>query len=276
MSDPNNPETSQPAADAYENTDRDESGLRPISGQSMGQGAQWIGEGFRLWRRSPLALTAIGIMASIILGGLNLVPGAIGGLASMVLWPVLSAGIFLAYRHAFQERPVLFKDLFPGQHIGSLIGLGSFYTALSLAMIMVVFGMMVNQIGMEQLQEWMDQEVQPEELPLAEIFSQIVSALLVGLVLSVLLFMAFAFAPILVHQHSKPVFRAIGLSFMACLRNIPAFLIWSLCWFGLLIAVSLITLIPVLGAMVYVVFLLALITFVTGSLYAAYLDIFIR
>lgn len=256
---------------------RDASGLRPPGGVSATRGILWIREGLALWRQSPLNFTAMGIIATVLFLVVQMVP-LVGALLALIFWPHLSAGLYLAYRRAFEQKPVTITELFrPFQQPGPLATLGGAYLALSVALMVVVFAFMAAQVGGEQLQAWMlPQEGGFDQATMEEAFTRLMGPILLGLVLTVLLLMAFAFAPLLVHQHSKSPFRAIALSFMACLKAFPAMVLFGLGWLGILILANFLALIPVLGGVVLMVLMLALVSFMTGSLYAAYLDLFIR
>lgn len=261
---------------------RDASGLKPPGGVPATRGLFWIREGLELWRQSPLNFTAMGIIATVLFLVVQMVP-LVGALLALIFWPHLSAGLYLAYRRAFEQKPVTVTELFrPFRQPGPLASLGGAYLALSVALMVVVFAFMAAQVGGEQLQAWMlpqeggfDQAAF-DQATMEEMFTRLMGPILLGLVLTVLLLMAFAFAPLLVHQHSKSPYRAIALSFMACLKAFPAMVLFGLGWLGIIILANFLALIPVLGGVVLMVLMLALVTFMTGSLYAAYLDLFIR
>ena len=61
------------------------------------QGFRWVVEGFRLYRKNPLLLSAA---FGLLFGGvmaLNLIPG-IGGTLSEIVSPLMAAGFLAAYR----------------------------------------------------------------------------------------------------------------------------------------------------------------------------------
>ncbi|TVP59325.1 MAG: hypothetical protein EA349_03240 [Halomonadaceae bacterium] len=258
-------------------TPMDASGLKPPVSVAALRGPAWIREGLSLWRKSPLNFTAMGLAATLIFVGVQLVP-LVGAILALIFWPHLSAGLYLALRHALEDKPVQLGDLLqPFRQPGPLAMLGSTYLVLSIVLMVTVFALMAGQVGMEQLQLWMEpQEGGFDQATLQQVLAELVWPILAGVVLTLLLFMAFAFAPLLVHQHSKKTYEAIGLSFMACLRALPAFILWALCWMGIFMLASLLAVIPVAGGPLYLLFMLVVVVFMTASLYSAYLDLFIR
>lgn len=265
------------SANEQTRTPMDESGLKPPVAVPLRRGAAWVAEGFALWRTSPMNFTAMGLVATVLFVGVQLLP-VVGALLALIFWPHLSAGLYLALRHALEQKPVLLTDLFqPFRQPGPLLMLGSAYLALSVTLMVIVFAMMAGQVGMEQLEAWMvPQEGGFDQATMQAVLGQLMWPILAGLVLTLLLLMAFAFAPLLVHQHSKSAYRAISLSFVACLRALPAFMLWALCWLGIFMLANLLVVIPVVGSPLYLLFVLVVVVFMTASLYSAYLDLFIR
>ncbi|MDX1587458.1 MAG: BPSS1780 family membrane protein [Oleiphilaceae bacterium] len=255
----------------------DASGLKSPATVPAARGIAWVREGMGLWRSAPLNLTAMGILATVLFVAVQMVP-MVGALAALLFWPHLSAGLYLAYRHALEEKPVVLTDLFrPYRQPGPLLMLGGAYLALSVAVMVLVFAHMASVVGAEQLQAWMvPQEGGFDPQTLEQVLTQLMWPMLLAVLLTLLLLMAFAFAPLLVHQHSKSAYRAIALSFTACIKALPAFMLWGLCWFVIFMLVNLLALVPLAGPVLITVFMLSVVTFMTGSLYAAYLDLFIR
>jgi len=77
------------------------------------QGFQWVATGFRLYRKTPLLLSAaFGLMFGVVmvLGIIPLVGGALSDLAS----PLLVAGFMAAYRALDESRELELPDFLAG------------------------------------------------------------------------------------------------------------------------------------------------------------------
>ena len=254
----------------------DETGLRPIARAGMGEAPGWIGEGFSLWQRAPATLLGMGVVATLLFFLAHMVP-FLGAIIAMVFWPHLSAGLFLGFRRAYEGKSVTLGDLFrPFRQPGTLAGAGGVYLGLSILASVIFFAMLASQLGMAEIEAMMEGGDMAAGKSMEEWFAALAIPALLFLVFMLLITMGFLFAPILIHQHGQGVWGAIMLSFKACLRNLPAFILLALCWFGILLLLGLLQLVPFLGPILWLLISMGLATFVIGSLYAAYLDLFIR
>lgn len=223
-----------------------------------GHGWNWIAEGFDLFRRQPGAWIAIVVIAALIFIGLALVP-VIGSLAGMVLAPVFAGGIVIACREQDQGRELKISHLFAGfrERFGALVSIGFIYLGITIAIALVV-GLLTGA-GMWTL---LGSGANPAAVAGAGL--TILLAFLVMLALLLPVFMAMWFAPALVVFHEQGPGEAMKASFIACLRNILPFLLYSAILFLLAIVAS----IPFgLGWLV-------LGPTLAGSLYTGYRDIF--
>lgn len=223
-----------------------------------GHGWNWIAEGFDLFRRQPGAWIAIVVIAALIFIGLALIP-VIGSLAGMVLAPVFAGGIVIACREQDQGRELKISHLFAGfrERFGALVSIGFIYLGITIAIALVV-GLLTGA-GMWTL---LGSGANPAAVAGAGL--TILLAFLVILALLLPVFMAMWFAPALVVFHEQGPGEAMKASFIACLRNILPFLLYSVILFLLAIVAS----IPFgLGWLV-------LGPTLAGSLYTGYRDIF--
>lgn len=251
--------------------------LHPPQVVSTGRGAAWFSEGWKLFMRSPVLLTVMGILSTLLFWVVNLVP-LIGNIAAMLFLPHIGAGFYLAYQHAYDDQPVNIGDLFePFKEMQGLLVLGSLYLAgsivITIVMMVFTFGGLVSS-GM--LEAYSGGEMNPAALATNMLGINFLLGLLIVLALSVILAMAFLFAPILVHQHRMPALEAVKQSFSACWRNYMPFLIWGLIWLGLILAIGLLSLIPILGWLLLAAFIVVMTPLSIGNLYLAYRDIFLR
>ncbi|HEV8107880.1 MAG TPA: BPSS1780 family membrane protein [Burkholderiales bacterium] len=222
------------------------------------RGWSWIAEGWELFRRQPGAWIALIIVALLIFIGMAFIP-VLGSLAGMVLTPVFTGGIFVACREQDQGRPFSVSHLFAGfrERFGTLLSIGFIYLGISIAVILVVA--VVTGAGMWTL---LGSSTDPETIA-----GMGLTVVLAGLILCALLlpvFMALWFAPALAMFHQQGPAEAMKASFIACLKTIVPFLVYSV----IALLLALIASIPFgLGWLV-------LGPVMAASLYTSYRDIF--
>jgi uncharacterized membrane protein len=176
-----------------------------------------------------------------------------------VLTPVFTGGIFVACREQDQGRPFSVSHLFAGfrERFGTLLSIGFIYLGISIAVTLVVA--VVTGAGMwTLLGSGTDAET---------IAGMGLTVVLAGLILFALLlpvFMALWFAPALAMFHQQGPAEAMKASFIACLKTIVPFLVYSV----IALLLALIASIPFgLGWLV-------LGPVMAASLYTSYRDIF--
>ncbi len=222
-----------------------------------GRGWDWIVEAFALFRKQP----GIWMLATVVLGVLFIVIGMIpvlGFLASALLFPIFGGGLMLGCKALDQSGTLELAHLFAGfkQRTGDLVLVGMFnlvcWVVIGFAVIAVVGGgvfMGVMRGGIEGAG--------------LSIASLLIAMLLVA-AMSVPLYMATWFAPVLIVLHDMPPGAALKASFFACLRNWIPFLVYGV----VLLVLCLVAAIPAgLGYLV-------LIPVLAASVYTAYRDIF--
>jgi uncharacterized membrane protein len=222
------------------------------------RGWAWIAEGWELFRRQPGAWIALVIVALLIFLGLALIP-LLGSLASAVLTPVFVGGIFVACRERDQGRPLAVSHLFAGfrERFGTLLSIGFINLGITVA-VMLVAGI-VTGAGMWTL---VGGGTNPEAV--AGMGLTLLLAVLVMFALLLPLFMALWFAPALAMFHQQGPAEAMKASFVACLKNILPFFVYSV----IATLLALVASIPLgLGWLV-------LGPVMAASLYTSYRDIF--
>jgi uncharacterized membrane protein len=148
---------------------------------------------------------------------------------------------------------------------------GLIYTALAIAIALVVFGLLLVFFGAAIVSNlWHLQDLQELQDPWAVVsmLGSLGLAILVGLLVFLLLYlplvMAVWFAPALVVLRGVEPLQAMRLSFNGCLRNIVPFLLYGLVGIGLAIVAT----IPLLLGW------LVLGPVTIASLYTSYCDIY--
>jgi uncharacterized membrane protein len=222
------------------------------------RGWSWIAEGFELFRREPGPWIALAVVAAIVFIGLALVP-VLGSLAAMVLAPVFAAGFVIACREQEAGRGVQVSQLFAGfrSRFGTLASIGLIYLAITVAIALVAG--LVTGAGV-----WTLLGSGADAAAVAGAGVTILLALLVMLALLLPVFMALWFAPALVVFHERSAGEAMKGSFIACLRNVVPFLVYSAIAFVL----------AMLASIPFGLGWLVLGPTLAASLYTGYRDIF--
>lgn len=243
----------------------DDVGVTPASirllagGRSVpaGNGWLWLAHGWQLFKRNPGGWMLIFIVFLAIVVLCSWVP-FIGFVASYVLTPVLLGGVMAGCAALERGEQIEVAQLFAGfrEKTSSLVIVGLLYLAGMLAILAVVglvfgFSLVPAFLGRPQ----------PD---IAAALSVMLLATLALLALSIPLLMAVWFAAPLVMLHDVRPVDALKTSFVGCLKNIVAFLVYGVIAFIAAVVASLPLLLGwlVLGPVLM------------GSIYAGYRDIF--
>ena len=233
----------------------------PGNSVSAGQGIAWIGQGWKLFARSPVMWIIALVILFIIAVAMALVP-IIGSLVFQVLNPVFSAGFIVACRSMERGGEFELEHLFAGfkRNFGRLATVGVLFLALGLALLMV-FAMF---FGFSIVAAFLTGDPEQAMAAVAASSATLVLGALVTMALFIPVLMAYWFAPALVVMHDMAPAAAMKASLVGCVRNIIPFLLWGIVMGVIMIVAS----IPLgLGLLVAVPMMIA-------SSYAAYRDIF--
>jgi uncharacterized membrane protein len=197
-----------------------------------GEGAEWLSQGWQLFKAHWDVLIAIVILQWLLTAAAGLVP-MLGNMAVSVLGPVLTAGVLLALRAVeVGEKPAV-EMLFGGftsPRFGSLLVLG---LANLLAVIVVVVAVVLPMAVFFGAAAMGGQEPDPSTLGLG------VFVILAVFAIALFAYAAlFWFAPPLVLFHDVPVMEAMKLSLRAMLANWASLTIYGLLGMGLTIAAA--------------------------------------
>lgn len=185
------------------------------------RGWRWLTDGFAIFRRNQLRLSLAVLGYWIVMALINAVP-LLGQLAATLLIPVFSVSLMNACRLLEQGTPLPPQLLFSGfqQNLRALLTLGAVYIAASVAILAIVAaadgGVLFRLVVLA--------ESPPEEVLTS---NSVMFAGQLALVLFAPLMMAFWYAPVLVAWHDLSVGKSLFFSFIACLRNWRAFLVYS-------------------------------------------------
>ena len=225
------------------------------------QGLQWVVEGFRLYRKNPLLLSAaFGVLFGVVMA-LGLIP-LVGSSLSELASPLMVAGFMAAYRALDSGQELELPHFLAGVK-GPAIPLMT-VGAVQLLGTLVIGQVMVG-MGFDPQALMTAVQSQKDPAEVQAILDRSMSALLTGLVLFTPLIMATWFAPALILFGGARPATALGVSLRAVARNWLAMLVNGLA-LGLLLFVS--ALVP------FLLGLLVAMPVLFGSLYASYQAIF--
>lgn len=226
------------------------------------EGFRWVTEGFRLYRKNPLLLSAaFGLLFGVVMA-LGLIP-LVGDSLSELASPLMVAGFMAAYRALDEGRELELPHFLAGAQ-GPAIPLMTVGAVQLLGTLLI--GQVMLGMGFDP-QAVMDAAKSGKASPaeMQAMLNQSMPALLAGLALFTPLIMATWFAPALILFGGARPATALGVSLKAVARNWTAMLTNSLA-LGLLLFVS--ALVPMLLG------LLVAMPVLFGSLYASYQAIF--
>lgn len=228
-------------------------------GVPAGNGWRWISDAWDFMAGQRWTFVGVMLLLVVVQIIAQMVP-IIGPLAVTLLSPALIGGFVIGCEAVRRGGQLEVGHLFAGfqRHSGKLIGIG----ALSLAVGIVGGIVMIAIVGVSVVPLFEGGEPNPEEL--ASMIRPILLAALVVMALSLPVTMAILFATPLVVLRDADIVTALKMSFVACLKNILPFLVWSVVMlvFGTLASIPLLIGWFLLGPVMMV------------SLYLAYRDIF--
>ena len=233
------------------------------------RGLAWWTEAWRLFTPAVGVWLLIVILLLVLNVVLALIP-LLGHVAGQLLLPIFAGGLMLGCRAIDRGDPLTVGHLFAGfgTRTGPLFVVGLIYTAIAVAIALVVFGLLLVFFGAAIVSQlWHLQDIQ-DPWAMTSMFGNMLLAILVGMLVFLLLYMpllmAIWFAPALVVLRGSEPLEAMRLSFSGCLRNIVPFLVYGL--IGVVLAI--VATIPLgLGWLV-----LGPVTI--ASLYTSYCDIY--
>ena len=222
-------------------------------------GWSWIAGAWDLFKRQPLMWIAFAVVGFALFVALHFLIPVIGQIALILLTPVLVGGVMLGCRDLAGGRELEFSHLFAGfrERFGSLVSVGLISLAVSFGVALFV-GLLTGASMSTLLGSGTD----PAAVAAAGV--TVLLALLVTVALLLPVSMAMWFAPSLIVFHAQGAPEAMKNSFVACLRNVVPFLLYSV----ILLLLSFIASLPVLLGW------LVLGPVTVASLYTAYRDIF--
>ncbi|HEY1077186.1 MAG TPA: BPSS1780 family membrane protein [Fontimonas sp.] len=210
----------------------DQNDIRQVA---VGRCSEWIGEGWTLFRQSPgtwIGLVVVWVLLLAVLGSVPL----LGSLASNLLGPVFTAGVFLGCLRVERGEKLRIEDLFlafKSDRLAPLIILGVLGIVVMVGVVLIALLFGFGSIA--TLAAGIDTEI--EQMGAGVVIGGLVILLML---LPVAMALWFA-APLVMFARVDPV-ESLKLSFVACWRNM-----WSLSLWGLLaLLIMIVAAIPVL------------------------------
>lgn len=239
------------------------------------RGFAWLREGLQLWRRNPALLTFASFGYLLMLVVISVVP-VIGQPIASLLMPVFSLGVLNTCRAIDERRKAGPDILFSGfqKNLPTLVTIGGLYLLGSLLALLLTS--LADGGTLLQMMAGGGQ-IDPEaaERP------GFTFALVIALLTSTPVMMAYWFAPVLAGWWNVPAPKAMFFSFVTCLRNWRPFLVYAmaLAVFGVLMptvvigAIGLVS--PTLAGLLTIPLPLLIIPVVFASFYINARDVFV-
>ncbi len=193
-------------------------------------GLHWVRMGIRTFFRQPLAMTGLFFMFMAVMSVVSMVP-YLGSALVLGLLPAATFGFMAATEQASKgEFPmpwILASALRAGrQELHAILTLGALY-ALSFMGVMGASAL----VDSGQFAQFYLGGAKLSREQLNDANFQVAMWITLGLNLP--LSLLFWHAPALVHWHGIPPVKALFFSFVACVRNLGAYLVFSLAWSGI-------------------------------------------
>jgi hypothetical protein len=181
---------------------------------AAGRGARWLGTGWRLFRVAPLSWIALVFAYYFLMMVVSFIP-LVGSAAIWAVMPPFSVGFMAASRAAAGRDPVSLEQLFSGFREGlrGQLALGGAYVA-SVALVLAAAAL----LGGDPLRQW---------ILAGKLTEDVFGAMWIVAALYLPVVMMFWFAPVLVAWHGVAPLKALFFSFVACLLNWRAFLVYG-------------------------------------------------
>ena len=239
---------------------------------SAGHGWAWIVQGYGFFRRSPAAWLGLLLLLFVSMKVLLRIP--LLGIVVALLMPHFIVGLMEGCRALERGHRLELGHLLGGfrRNAAQLVTIGGVSLVGNFAVMMIVAALGGEAIA--ELAKTMSQgtPVTPQAAQEMQAATRTVArALLVGTAVSLPLLMALWYAPLLVYFNDLTAVQALKSSFLACLKNMAAMLVYGLAIMaGMFIAMPLSI---AIGQYDFALVLLAPV--VVPSIYASYKDIFL-
>jgi hypothetical protein len=243
-------------------------------------GITWVKLGVKTFFKQPLALGGLFFIFMAVTSFLSIIPVA-GSAMALVIVPAATLGLMVAALEAFGGKFPMPSVLFTAfkadkQRIRAMLTLGVMYALCFLGIVLLVSAIDGGTLDNLDLAD-------PEKVRAVMGNPDFQTALLVGVSLYSVLSVMFWHAPGLVHWYGMSPAKAIFFSFVACMRNVGAYVMYGLMWMALIMGASvLLALIlgtfglAALGRPILMAFALSMAAMISTSVYFTFRDSFIH
>jgi len=225
------------------------------------QGFHWVAAGFRLYRKTPLLLSAAFAMLFGVVMALGLIP-MVGASLSELASPLMVAGFMAAYRMLDDGNELELPNFLAGVK-GPAIPLMAVGAVQLLGTLLI--GKIMLGMGFDPQAVMTAAQTQKDPAEMQAVLNQAMPAMFTGLLLFTPLIMATWFAPALILFGGARPATALAVSLKAVAKNWAAMLVNGLTLGAMLFLAALVPML--LGLLVAMPILF-------GSLYASYQAIF--
>jgi len=235
-------------------------------------GWRWIVQGYALFRQNPATWLALVVLLFVTAKLILRIP--LFGLAFALFMPIFIAGLMEGCREVERGGRLGLSHLAAGfrRNAAQLVTIGGVSLVGNLVIMMIVLS--IGGDAMAELNKRVAQGAAVTAQTRLEMQGALVTvgrALVVGTLASVPLLMALWFAPLLVYFDDEGALAAMKASFVACLKNAGAMLLYG----GVIFAAMFLVMPLSLAIGQYDFALLLLAPVVLPSLYVSYKDIFL-
>lgn len=189
-------------------------------------GLKWVRQGMNTFWRQPLALSGLFFLFMTTVSIVSIVP-LVGSALALIVLPALTLGMMAATQTAsegkFPMPSVLFVAFKAGPHRQAMLHLGGLYAVI----FMGVMFLTTLADGGTFAKVYFGGAAMTPDVVTADSFQ---TALWVSMLFYVPLSMMFWHAPALVHWYGMPAVKSLFFSFVACWRNLRAFVVYVLAW----------------------------------------------
>jgi len=199
------------------------------------EGATWVKLGLRIFFRQPLAFTGLFLIFVALISLLSAIPW-IGNIVGLALMPPVTLGFFVASRQAAQGKFPMPSVLLSGFRAGPqqarhMATLGAMYAG---AVMLALAVSALADSGTFARIYLLGGNLDAVTLQSPEFQTAALLAMAVYLPVS----MMFWHAPALVQWHAASPVKSLFFSLLGCWRNIGAFTVYTVVWFGVFMAVA--------------------------------------
>ena len=235
--------------------------LGDIQSHSTGQGATWLGDAWRLFKKQPGLWVGMIIVYFILLIVLSMIP--IINFLTSIITPVLTGGWMIAAVNSDTNSNATLEDLFAGfkQNAGPLFLVGLISLGLELVIFAVMGIVIAAMLGINEFIQFVqDPQDMSQIMPVVGLLVLLYLAILVPIIMMIW------FAPVLIVQHKLGAWESMMLSLKGCAKNVMPFLLYSI----ITLFLCIVAMIPLGLGMLIVTPVIIL------SIYTSYKDIYLQ